>query len=89
MAAIGHRQAVVDAFGVKLGGIPAVVLWGLVHVAYLVGWGNRLGTVGRWLWALAARDRRELSISETAQITAGHAFSEDGAASSPARAGTR
>jgi NADH dehydrogenase len=89
MAAIGHRQAVVDAFGVKLGGIPAVLLWGLVHVAYLVGWGNRLGTVGRWLWALAARDRRELSISDTAQITAGHAFSEDGAVSSPARAAVR
>jgi NADH:quinone reductase (non-electrogenic) len=86
MAAIGHRQAVVDAFGVQLGGLPAVLLWGLVHVAYLVGWGNRLGTVGRWLWAIAARDRRELSISNTAQITAGHAFSEDGAAPSSTRA---
>lgn len=86
MAVIGHRQAVVDAFGVKLGGLPAVLLWGLVHVAYLVGWGNRLGTVGRWLWAIAARDRRELSISDTAQITAGHAFSEDGAALGSERA---
>jgi NADH dehydrogenase len=89
MAAIGHRQAVVDAFGVKLGGLPAVLLWGLVHVAYLVGWGNRLGTVGRWLWAIAARDRRELSIRDTAQITAGQAFSEEGAASSSARAAVR
>ncbi len=89
MAAIGHREAVVDAFGLKLGGVPAVLLWGLVHVAYLVGWGNRLGTVGRWLWAIAARDRRELSISNTAQITAGRAFSEDGAASSSARAAVR
>ena len=86
MAVIGHRDAVVDAFGIKLRGVPAVLLWGLVHVAYLVGWGNRLGTVGRWLWAIAARDRRELSISDTAQITAGHAFSEDGAASAQARA---
>jgi NADH:ubiquinone reductase (H+-translocating) len=89
MAVIGHRQAVVDAFGIKLGGVPAVLLWGLVHVAYLVGWGNRLGTVGRWLWAIAARDRRELSISDTAQITAGHALSEDGASSAPARAAVR
>jgi NADH dehydrogenase len=86
MAAIGRREAVVDVFGVEFGGLPAVLLWGLVHVAYLVGWGNRLGTVGRWLWAIAARDRRELSISNTAQITAGHAFSEDGAAPSSARA---
>lgn len=86
MAAIGHREAVVDAFGIKLGGLPAVLIWGLVHVAYLVGWGNRLGTVGRWVWAIAARDRRELSISNTAQITAGHAFPEDGAAPASARA---
>ncbi|MBV9335755.1 MAG: FAD-dependent oxidoreductase, partial [Solirubrobacterales bacterium] len=89
MAVIGHRQAVVDAFGVKLGGLPAVLLWGLVHVAYLVGWGNRLGTVGRWVWAIAARDRRELSISDTAQITAGRAFSEDGQAPSSVRAAVR
>jgi NADH dehydrogenase len=89
MAVIGRREAVVDAFGIKFGGVPAVLVWGLVHVAYLVGWGNRLGTVGRWVWALAARDRRELSISDTAQITAGHAFSEDGAASSPVRAAAR
>lgn len=68
LAVIGHRDAVADVFGIKFGGLPATILWGLVHIAYLVGWGNRLGTVGRWLWALAARDRRELCITETSQI---------------------
>jgi NADH dehydrogenase len=63
LAAIGHRNAVADVFGLKLGGVLAALIWGLVHVAYLVGWGNRLGTVGRWLWGLALRDRRELAIS--------------------------
>lgn len=63
LAAIGHRDAVADVFGLKLGGVLAALIWGLVHVAYLVGWGNRLGTVGRWLWGLALRDRRELAIS--------------------------
>jgi NADH dehydrogenase len=64
LAAIGHRDAVADIFGLKLGGVLAALIWGVVHLAYLVGWGNRLGTVGRWLWGLALRDRRELAISE-------------------------
>lgn len=69
MAVIGHRDAVADVFGIKFGGLPATLLWGLVHIAYLVGWGNRLGIVGRWLWALVARgDQRELCITETSQI---------------------
>ena len=66
LAAIGQHNAVADVFGLKLGGVLAALIWGLVHVAYLIGWGNRLGTVGRWLWGLALRDRRELAISDHA-----------------------
>ncbi len=66
LAAIGHRNAVADVFGIKLGGVVAAIIWGVVHLAYLVGWGNRLGTVGRWLWGLVLRDRRELSITDDA-----------------------
>jgi NADH dehydrogenase len=89
MAVIGHRQAVADAFGIKLGGIPATLLWGFVHIAYLVGWGNRLGIVGRWLWALAARDRRELCISDTAEIVPGQPLEHERASAPPARAAAR
>ncbi|MBV8941319.1 MAG: NAD(P)/FAD-dependent oxidoreductase [Solirubrobacterales bacterium] len=71
LAVIGHRDAVADVFGIQFGGIAATLLWGFVHIAYLVGWGNRLGTVGRWLWALVSRDRRELCITETKQIVPG------------------
>jgi NADH dehydrogenase len=66
LAVIGHRYAVADVFGLKFGGVPATIVWGAVHLAYLVGWGNRLGTVGRWLWGLVLRDRRELSITDEA-----------------------
>jgi NADH dehydrogenase len=52
MAAIGHKYAVADAFGRKVTGLPAYVMWGFVHVAYLVGWGNRLGTIYTWARAL-------------------------------------
>jgi len=52
MATIGHKAAVADAFGRKVTGLPAYLMWGGVHVAYLVGWGNRLGTLYTWARAL-------------------------------------
>jgi hypothetical protein len=52
MATIGHKYAVADAFGRKVTGLPAYLMWGFVHVAYLVGWGNRLGTIYTWGRAL-------------------------------------
>jgi NADH dehydrogenase len=52
MATIGHKVAVADAFGRKFTGVIAYGMWGLVHVAYLVGWGNRVGTLYTWARAL-------------------------------------
>jgi len=52
MATIGHKAAVADAFGRKVTGVPAYLMWGLVHVAYLVGWGNRIGAMYTWGRAL-------------------------------------
>ena len=52
MATIGHRAAVAHAFGMKFTGFIAYVMWGFIHVMYLVGWGNRLGTVYTWARAL-------------------------------------
>jgi NADH:ubiquinone reductase (H+-translocating) len=52
MATIGHRAAVADAFGMKFTGFIAYVMWGFIHVLYLVGWGNRLGTLYTWARAL-------------------------------------
>jgi NADH dehydrogenase len=52
MATIGHKYAVADAFGRKVTGLPAYLMWGFVHVAYLVGWGNRLGALYTWGRAL-------------------------------------
>jgi NADH dehydrogenase len=86
LAVIGHRDAVADVLGVKFGGLPATLVWGLVHIAYLVGWGNRLGTVGRWLWAVAARDRRELCITEASQISPPDAAHDAGDRQAPVHA---
>jgi NADH dehydrogenase FAD-containing subunit len=44
-------------------GFPGFLIWGVVHLAYLVGWGNRFGAVARWMWTILARNRRERLIS--------------------------
>ena len=48
MATIGYKSAVADAFGVKVTGVLAYLMWLFVHVMYLVGWGNRVGTMYTW-----------------------------------------
>ena len=48
MATIGHKSAVADAFGMKFTGVSAYIMWGFIHVLYLIGWGNRLGTLYTW-----------------------------------------
>jgi NADH:ubiquinone reductase (H+-translocating) len=52
MATIGYRSAVADAFGIKVTGFLAYAMWAFIHVLYLVGWGNRLGTIYTWARAL-------------------------------------
>ena len=52
MATIGHKAAVADAFGMKFTGFIAYIMWGFIHVLYLVGWGNRLGTLYTWARAI-------------------------------------
>jgi NADH dehydrogenase len=52
MATIGHKAAVADAFGMKFTGFIGYVMWGFIHVLYLIGWGNRLGTLYTWARAL-------------------------------------
>ncbi len=64
IAAIGRNSAVADLFGkFRVGGPIAFLIWGVVHLAYLVGWGNRYEAVARWLWTILARNRRERLIS--------------------------
>jgi len=68
---------VADAFGVKVTGFLAYLMWGLIHVLYLIGWGNRLATLHTWLRALVfitfeeaheqAQDRPELPTQRAAE----------------------
>lgn len=51
MATIG-RYAAVGKFGkLEVKGFPAWMLWGAVHIAYLVGFRNRINVLVNWLWS--------------------------------------
>jgi len=52
MATIGYKSAVADAFGVLVTGWIAYLMWAFIHVLYLVGWGNRVGTLYTWSRAM-------------------------------------
>jgi NADH dehydrogenase len=74
MATIGYRSAVADAFGVKVTGFLAYVMWVFIHVMYLVGWGNRLGTLYTWvraLWLSHNRGNRIIAFETAQQEVAG------------------
>jgi NADH dehydrogenase len=58
MATIGHRHAVAHAFGMKFTGVIGYTMWGFIHVLYLIGWGNRLGTLYTWARALTFSHNR-------------------------------
>ncbi|HEV2302926.1 MAG TPA: NAD(P)/FAD-dependent oxidoreductase [Stellaceae bacterium] len=65
MATIGRKSAVVDFGGVRLTGFAAWLLWGLVHVCFLVGFRNRAAVTMGWLWAY-------LTFERGARLITGH-----------------
>ncbi len=74
MATIGHRRAVAESKGLKFTGLTAYLMWGFIHVTYLIGWGNRLGTVYTWARALylsKSRGHRIISFQTAGYEVAG------------------
>jgi len=58
MATIGHLSAVVDSFGMTFTGVVGYTMWAFIHVLYLVGWGNRIGTILNWTRAMTFTKNR-------------------------------
>ena len=52
IATIGRMRAVAASGKMNFVGFPAFVMWAFIHVLYLIGWGNRLGTLYTWARAL-------------------------------------
>jgi NADH dehydrogenase FAD-containing subunit len=53
LATIGRTAAVVDFGFLRLTGLVAWLVWGAVHISFLVGFRNRLAVAFDWLWGTA------------------------------------
>lgn len=53
MATIGRRSAVADFGWLRLDGTLAWLMWGLVHVSFLIGFRNRAIVMLDWIWSYA------------------------------------
>ncbi|HZS85600.1 MAG TPA: NAD(P)/FAD-dependent oxidoreductase [Stellaceae bacterium] len=51
LATIGRRAAVADFGVLRLSGRIAWLLWGAVHIFFLIGFRNRVAVLLDWLWA--------------------------------------
>ena len=51
MATIGRRAAVADFGWLKLDGTLAWLMWGLIHVSFLIGFRNRIVVMLDWIWS--------------------------------------
>jgi NADH dehydrogenase len=51
LATIGRHSAIADLGWVKLTGPVAWVLWGIVHIFFLIGFRSRVAVFLNWIWA--------------------------------------
>jgi NADH dehydrogenase len=60
MAVIGKAKAVAQVGRFEFGGFFAWLVWGAIHIAFLIGFRNRLQVLFSWFWnwLLNARDAR-------------------------------
>jgi NADH dehydrogenase len=72
LATIGRHSAIADLGRIKLTGWIAWVLWGVVHIFFLIGFRNRVAVFLNWIWAwltygrgarLITGDRTPLALS--------------------------
>jgi NADH dehydrogenase len=71
MATIGRGRAVAEIGRLHLTGLIAWLLWGLVHVMFLVGFRNRLTVMISWVWSylIFSRDARLIIGDSRLNIT--------------------
>ena len=64
MATIGRNKAVVEVKGIKLAGTMAWLAWLWLHLFYLLGGRNKIGTMADWTWNYLTFDRGNRHIMD-------------------------
>jgi NADH dehydrogenase len=62
-AYISRGRAVVSAFNMHFGGFPGWVVWLFIHIGFLTGGRNRIGTLMSWWFAFTRDLRRERTFT--------------------------
>jgi NADH dehydrogenase len=65
MATIGRNKAVVQVKGLKISGAIAWLIWLWLHLFYLLGGRNKIGTVADWTWNYLTFDRGNRHIMDS------------------------
>ena len=65
MATIGRHKAIVEVKKFRLVGIPAWYAWLFLHLFYLLGGRNKIGTMADWTWNYLTFDRGNRHIMDT------------------------
>jgi NADH dehydrogenase len=65
MATIGRNKAIVQVGRFKLAGVLAWFAWLFLHLFYLLGGRNKVGTVADWTWNYLTFDRGNRHIMDT------------------------
>jgi NADH dehydrogenase len=70
LATIGRARAVADIKGFHVAGLLAWLLWGAIHVTFLIGFRNRVAVLLSWLWnwLIFSRDARLITGDASVQI---------------------
>jgi NADH dehydrogenase len=80
MATVSRFHAVASVGRLRLAGLPAWVMWLAVHLAYLVGFKNRLTTLLHWTHSFIGRGRAERVTTRRQVVTrSGGAAEREGA----------
>ena len=65
MATIGRNKAIVEVKKFKLTGVLAWYAWLFLHLFYLLGGRNKIGTIADWTWNYITFDRGNRHIMDT------------------------
>jgi len=65
MATIGRHKAIVEVKKFRLVGIPAWYAWLWLHLFYLLGGRNKIGTMADWTWNYLTFDRGNRHIMDS------------------------
>ena len=65
MATIGRHKAVVEVKNFRMSGIPAWYAWLWLHLFYLLGGRNKIGTMADWTWNYLTFDRGNRHIMDS------------------------